>query len=186
MEQSYWETRYTEGSTGWDIGETSTPLKDYIDQLSDKTLRILIPGCGFGHEALYLSKLGFTNVTVIDLVDDAMQNIRKTAPSVRCITGDFFLHIGEYDRILEQTLFCAIDPKLRQEYMTKIAGLLAPEGKYVGVLFKKEFEGGPPFGGSIEEYRGYMNTHFTAILMEKCYNSIEPRHDTEVFVIAYK
>ncbi len=184
MEQAYWQARYTEGSTGWDLGEISRPLKAYIDQLSDKTIRILIPGCGFGHEAIYLSKQKFTHITVIDLVDEAMATLRENAPDVSCITGDFFDHNGQYDLILEQTLFCAIDPKMRQDYVKKIAELLTPTGKYVGVLFNRAFEGGPPFGGSIEEYHGYMNGCFSSISLENCYNSIEPRQDTEAFVIA--
>ena len=45
-EQSYWTKRYQEESTGWDIGYPSTPLKEYIDQLEDKSISILIPGAG--------------------------------------------------------------------------------------------------------------------------------------------
>ncbi len=46
QEENYWTNRYKIESTGWDIGYASTPLKEYIDQLSDKTIRILIPGAG--------------------------------------------------------------------------------------------------------------------------------------------
>ena len=45
-EQKYWSNRYEEDRTGWDIGYPSTPLKEYIDQLTDKTISILIPGAG--------------------------------------------------------------------------------------------------------------------------------------------
>jgi SAM-dependent methyltransferase len=186
IDQSFWQARYDEGTTQWNLGAISSPLKAYVDQLDDKSLRILIPGCGYGHEAIYLAGQGFTNVTVIDLVDNALQLIREKAPSVHCITGDFFAHTGTYDRILEQTLFCAIDPVLREPYIAHVAKLLADGGKYAGVLFNREFEEGPPFGGSTAEYEGYLKPHFSSFQLEECYNSIERRQGTEVFARAVK
>ena len=44
MEKDFWDKRWEEANTGWDIGYPSTPLKEYIDQLSDKEIDILIPG----------------------------------------------------------------------------------------------------------------------------------------------
>ena len=46
FDESYWDNRYKEGSTGWDIGTISTPLKEYFNQLKDTSLKILIPGGG--------------------------------------------------------------------------------------------------------------------------------------------
>ena len=188
MDQAFWQQRYDENTTGWDIGSVSEPLKAYIDQLTDKDLRILIPGCGYGHEARYLAEQGFTQVTVIDLVDDAISRLREEVAAVRCITGDFFEldEAGTYDLILEQTLFCAINPAMRDQYIRKGAELLVTGGKYVGVLFNREFEGGPPFGGDIEEYTNYMDHRFTRYQITACYNSIPQRTGTEVFVKAEK
>lgn len=188
MDKAYWQQRYDEQTTGWDIGRISDPLKAYIDQLEDQQLRLLIPGCGYGHEARYLAEKGFTNVTVIDLVDDAIQPLRAACPAVSCITGDFFaLDSAEpFDLILEQTLFCAIDPALRQRYIEQVAHLLNPGGKYVGVLFDRAFEGGPPFGGSSAEYALYLQPHFSSFSLSPCYNSIPQRTGTEVFVKAVK
>jgi hypothetical protein len=45
---NYWEERYLKNEIGWDIGAVSTPLKEYIDQLTNKACRILIPGAGNG------------------------------------------------------------------------------------------------------------------------------------------
>jgi len=52
--ESYWEDRSTKGQTGWDAGEITTPLKSYVDQLKDKSIRILIPVAGNENEAAYL------------------------------------------------------------------------------------------------------------------------------------
>lgn len=186
MDQAYWQQRYIDGTTGWDVGIISNPLKAYIDHLTNKDVRILIPGCGFGHEAVYLATQGFTHVTVIDLVDDALQKLRESYPEVNSVTGDFFTHEGAYNLILEQTLFCAILPEKREEYIKKVAELLADGGTYAGVLFDRDFEGGPPFGGTATEYAGYLEPHFSTFKLEPCYNSIDARKGTEVFVIAKK
>ena len=49
-----WEERYKNEDTEWDIGTISTPIREYFEQLTNKTIKILIPGCGKGHEVSYL------------------------------------------------------------------------------------------------------------------------------------
>jgi hypothetical protein len=59
LDAEFWEQRYRSNQTGWDIGASSTPLKAYIESLKDKSLSILIPGCGNAYEAECLIELGF-------------------------------------------------------------------------------------------------------------------------------
>jgi methyl halide transferase len=187
LSQEYWNNRYLQHQTGCDIGTVSTPLKEYIDQLSDKHISILIPGGGNSYEALYLLEQGFTDVTVIDLAPAVTEKLKSETksyqPHIKILTGDFFELNGQYDLILEQTFFCAIDPALRGHYVTKMSELLKPQGKLVGVLFNRSFEGGPPFGGSEAEYRTLFSSTFQQIHMEPCYNSINPRSGSELFVV---
>ena len=65
LNTNYWSKRYQNNETAWDIGAPSTPLKEYIDQLENKNIKILIPGCGNAYEAQYLFENGFKNVFVI-------------------------------------------------------------------------------------------------------------------------
>lgn len=185
LDKNYWSDRYSKSETGWDLGAISTPIKEYIDQLTDKNLKILIPGCGFGYEAEYLFKNGFPNVHVLDFAQEPLDHFllrNPEFPKNQLHQDDFFAHIGEYDLIIEQTLFCAIDPKLRKDYAKKISQLLSKNGKLVGVLFNREFESGPPFGGSKLEYESYFSPYFTQMNMEECYNSIPPRKGSELFI----
>ncbi len=187
LDDTYWSNRYSENMTGWDTGEITTPLKEYIDQLTNKEMAILIPGCGNSYEAAYLLKKGFTNITIIDistvlcrqLSEKFMTNI---SAGLTILCTDFFDHWGEYDLVIEQTFFCALDPSLRNEYVDKMFRLLKPGGKLAGLLFNREFEGGPPFGGTENEYRSLFQQKFTVSIMEKAYNSIDPRKDSEFFV----
>lgn len=183
LNDQYWTHRYNQNETGWDIGFASTPLKEYIDQLTDKSLKILIPGCGNAYEAGYLVQMGFTNVTLVDISEQLVKSLkgRFSVKSVRIIHEDFFLHSGKYDLILEQTFFCALHPSQRTDYAATMRELLKPGAKLVGVLFNKEFEGGPPFGGSEEEYRNLFSKYFTRVKIEPCYNSIPTRAGAEVF-----
>ena len=62
----YWENQYINNRTVWDIGYISPPLKEYFDQINDKNIKILIPGCGNAYEADYLIHNGFKNVFLLD------------------------------------------------------------------------------------------------------------------------
>lgn len=189
MEQDFWKSRYEMNETGWHLNQVSPPIAAYISQLTDKNLRILVPGAGFGHEADYLFQAGFTNVFILDFVPEALERIKernKNISSEHFICDDFFEHQGEYDLIIEQTLFCAIDPSRRLEYAQKTSSLLAENGKLVGLLFNREFEQGPPFGGNIDEYERTFSPYFSSLFIESCYNSIEPRKGSEVFFIFKK
>lgn len=186
LDENYWSNRYIEGTAFWDLGEVSPPLKNYIDQVADKNKRILIPGCGNTYEADYLLSLGFTDITVIDIAPALVATLRekyKDNPNIEVILGNFFIHKGTYDLILEQTFFCALDPALREDYVAKMYELLASNGKLVGVLFNRKFEQeGPPFGGSLNEYQPIFAQKFYFKTFEPCYNSFLKRKDSELFI----
>lgn len=186
LDGDYWSNRYNDGTSSWDLGEVSPPLKEYIDQLKNKNIRILIPGCGNTYEADYLLEKGFTNITVIDIAPVLVDHLKekyKDDQNIRIILGDFFEHQSEYDLILEQTFFCALDPALREKYIAKMYELLATGGKLVGVLFNRRFEEqGPPFGGIKEEYEPMFAPYFDLKTFAPCYNSFSRRKDTELFI----
>ncbi|MBY8962760.1 methyltransferase domain-containing protein [Flavobacterium sp. D11R37] len=190
FDSNYWEERYKNNQTGWDAGSVTTPIKHYIDNLTDKNLKILVPGAGNGHEFEYLLQQGFNNSYVIDIASTPLQNIKARLPEVpdsHIIHGDFFDHAGEYDLIIEQTFFCALNPALRKQYAEKMYSLLKPGGRLAGLLFSFPLtEQGPPFGGSVEEYEAIFSPHFTINKMEEAYNSIKPRAGKELFFIFEK
>ncbi|MFL2582214.1 MAG: methyltransferase domain-containing protein [Flavobacteriales bacterium] len=184
--KDFWDTQYREGNTGWDIGRVSTPLKEYFDQLTDKSLSILIPGSGNGYEAEYLHNLGFINVTVVDISPTAVNQFKKRVtsfPQKKIINIDLFEFSGQFNLIIEQTFFCAIQPSLRSKYVQKMADLLQPSGKLVGLMFDAPLNSDhPPYGGNCEEYRVGFTPFFDIEIMDSSYNSIESRIGKEVFV----
>lgn len=190
LDRSFWEGRYHAGETGWDLGGPSTPLKEYLDQLTDKGLRILIPGGGRAWEAEYAHRQGFRNVFVIDLTDAPFKDLRSRCPDFpkeHLIVGDFFAHEGQYDRILEQTFFCALHPALRASYVERMHALLKPGGKLVGLLFNDTLNADrPPFGGFAEDYAPLFAAWFGRYSLVPCHNSIAPRAGRELWLEAVK
>lgn len=186
LNKDYWEGRYQENETGWDLGAISTPLKEYIDQLKNKELKILIPGAGNGYEFEYLHQNGFSNVYVIDIAPTPLKNIQKRIPHLdkkHLIHEDFFNLEDQFDLIIEQTFFCALSPNLRKAYVDKMASLLNQNGKIVGLLFGFPLtEEGPPFGGSKQEYQTLFVDLFEIKILETAHNSIVPRAGKEFFV----
>lgn len=189
-DKNYWNERYLQGTTGWDIGYASIPLVEYFNQLKNKDLKILIPGCGNAYEAEYLVENGFKNVFLIDWSEIALNNFKKKVhniPDNHLFCEDFFEHNGSYDLIIEQTFFCAINPSERKHYAEKVHELLAQGGKLVGVLFDDPlFDDHPPFGGNKEEYEKYFKPYLEFKVFERAYNSIEPRKGRELFMILVK
>ena len=185
LDQAYWDAQYRAKATGWDLGTVSPPIQELIDTIEDKNSAILIPGGGNSYEAEYLLQQGFTNITVIDIAPTLIEVLQQkfvNQPHVKIILGDFFEHQGQYDWIIEQTFFCALPPTMRPKYVWKMHQLLAPKGKIAGLLFNREFEEGPPFGGNKVEYINLFSGAFTILKMDVCTNSVVPRANSELFI----
>lgn len=186
LTKEFWNNRYLNQDTRWDVGKISRPIEAYIDQLEDKQLSILIPGGGNSYEAEHLHKEGFIQTKVVDISPKAIENFKERVPdfpAIQIVNQDFFELEGKYDLIIEQTFFCAIDRELRPAYARKMAELLKEEGKLVGLLFDAPlYEDHPPYGGTLEEYKSYFEPYFNIEIMDCCYNSIEPRAGREVWI----
>ncbi len=192
--RAYWTQRYLDKRTGWDIGYPSTPIKTYIDQLTNKNISILIPGAGNGYEAEYLIRQGFTNVSIMDISKFPLSSFSERNPDFpkdRLLLADFFEYDGQYDLILEQTFFCSFPPtdENRNAYAKKTHKLLKPEGKLVGVWFNipllDNLEN-RPFGGDKTVYLNYFTPYFSVHSFNTCYNSIPERDQQELFGIFKK
>lgn len=183
--KDFWENRYLNDQTGWDMGVVSPPIKAYADQLSNKEISILIPGGGKSHEAKYLATQGFTSITVVDIssvITNQLKEEFKNTPEVTIINSDLFEFQEKYDLIIEQTFFCTLLPAHRSLYVDKMHTLLKDGGKLVGLLFNIKFQGGPPFGGNKSEYIKLFQGTFNIKVMETCYNSHPARQGNELWI----
>ena len=188
--RSYWEERYAHRHTGWDIGDIARPIKDYIDQIKDMSIEVLVPGSGSAYEAIYAWESGFESVDILDIARQPLIEIKRKFPAFpedRIIHGDFFEHDKQYDLIIEQAFFCALDPLLRRKYVQKMHSLLKQRGKLVGLLWDAPLnKDEPPFGGDAGEYLNLFSDLFEIRVMESAKNSIKPRMNKELFIIFVK
>jgi hypothetical protein len=187
LDKTSWNERWLANETKWDIGYPAPAIVDFAKSLSNKTIRILIPGCGNAYEAEYLHENGFTNVFVVDYAEEALKRFAERVPSFpkdHLLQSDFFLlEAGKFDLIIEQTFFCAIDPSLRNSYAEKMHEILNENGVLAGLLFTSVPNAeGPPFPGSVEEYQKLFSKGFTIHKLEQCQNSIKQREGRELWI----
>ena len=190
LDAEYWDSQWKSETTGWDLGMACPQLTHFIDIISDKSSRVLIPGCGSAYEAEYLLKKGFQDITLIDIAENACDRLRQKFNGESRITilcEDFFNLDSKFDTIIEQTFFCALPPSMRIRYVWKMHQILNPGGKIQGVLFNKQFEkAGPPFGGDIDEYKRLFGTLFQIEQMELAEHSATPRAGSELAISLIK
>ena len=152
-----WNRRYVEGDTPWDKGSAHPALGTALAQNAFSG-RVLVPGCGTGHDVRALAARGL-EVTGLDIAPLALEKARAHPPVGRekYLLGDLFALPVEFensfDGVFEHTCFCAIDPARRGEYVESVAALLKPGGRLLSVFFlDPDTDGeGPPFGCTAEE-----------------------------------
>ena len=90
MAASNWDQRYLEGSDRWELGKPAPPLEAFLRtgrQAPQPPGRVLVPGCGRGHEAALLADLGY-EVTGLDFSSEAIQRARRcTVPIAPSCAG---------------------------------------------------------------------------------------------------
>ena len=159
----FWNERYEINQTPWDLGEPAPPLADFLAGPEGPSGgKILVPGCGRGHDALYLAEKGF-EVVGIDFAPSAVEYCRQQAAErgldsrAHFEQHDMFklprIFEGAFDFAFEHTCYCAIDPALRPQYAEVIHDILKPGGKLLAVFWAHKREGGPPYrttAGEIE------------------------------------
>ena len=65
-----------------------------------------------------------------------------------------------FDWLFEHTLFCAIDPVERDNYVRAVLRWLKPEGCYLAVNYLIPDTEGPPFGTTRDEQWTRFSPHF--------------------------
>ncbi|MFQ5509442.1 MAG: methyltransferase domain-containing protein [Leptospirillia bacterium] len=168
LDSDWWNARYREGDTGWDLGQPSPPFVALHRQGVIRPCRVAVPGAGTGWEAVWLAEQGY-EVTAIDFAPAALARIRERAAgqgvSLNLVQEDVLAPPealwGRFDLVLEQTCFCAIHPARRSEYVAGISRLLVPGGRLVGLFYACAGDGGPPFSVTPEAVRELFKQNFT-------------------------
>ncbi len=153
-----WEALYQANDSFWDHGEASPGLVDYLAANSSLPLgQALVPGCGRGHDARALAQAGWA-VTGLDLAPSSVPLAKHLADEERLPIdyriGDFLSDEPhqQFDLVFEHTLFCAIPPVRRDDYVQALRHWLKPGGLYLAVNYMiTEDNGEPPFSTTTAE-----------------------------------
>ncbi|HWW03132.1 MAG TPA: methyltransferase domain-containing protein [Candidatus Acidoferrum sp.] len=166
MSREYWEARYRTKDMPWEKGAPSPGLVDFLaahPELARGT--VCVPGCGTGHDVLTWAQAGFQTFG-FDIAPSAVQLSRERAQAAK-VEAQFqiadFLGTDPpflFDWIFEHTLFCAIQPIERDEYVRAVLCWLKPNGQYLAVNYLIPDEDGPPFGTTREELVRRFSPHF--------------------------
>jgi len=156
--QAEWESRYRDGRTAWDRGAASPALAYWLCHERAPNGRVLVPGCGNGHEVIDLVEAGL-QVTAIDIA--AQPVMRLTGDLIarglhaRVIQADLleWEPAEPFDAIYEQTSLCALEPSNWPSYAQRLANWLRPGGGLFAVFMQTGREGGPPFDCPVPRMR---------------------------------
>jgi 2-polyprenyl-3-methyl-5-hydroxy-6-metoxy-1,4-benzoquinol methylase len=161
-----WENRYQTGDMPWEKGEPSPGLVDFLQ--THPTLprgTVCVPGCGTGHDVRAWAQAGFTT-SGFDIAPSAIR-LAKEKTQAAGLTATFELSDflkntppAPFDWIFEHTLFCAINPAERDEYVRAVLRWLKPRGHYLAVNYLIPDKDGPPFGTTRDEQWQRFSKHF--------------------------
>ena len=184
--QKDWQRHYESNDLGWDLGQVAPPFVKLWEEGKLPVGKALVPGCGRGHEVIFLAENGF-EVTAIDFSEGAVTYLERALKernlNGRVLHQDFFgldnSHEGVYDLVLEQTFFCAISPRKRQDYVQNVKRLLKPRGVLVGLFYQTDKEDGPPYNTTREDIEGNFAKNFEIHELDKTSMSAEQRKGKE-------
>ncbi|MCX8050650.1 MAG: TPMT family class I SAM-dependent methyltransferase [Chlorobi bacterium] len=164
----YWSERYRTGNTQWDLGSETPAFVALVERLDFPKPsehfrpRVLVPGCGYGHDALMMAQRGYA-VTAVDFAPEPIAYLQRTAHiagvEIETVCDDVFDLPEQFDNafdiVLEYTCYCAIAPSRRAEYAGVIARVLKPNGLLAGLFFPLDdiVRTEPPFTVREDEVR---------------------------------
>jgi len=146
-----WNAAYESDDTPWDKGVAAPPLRTFLAS-HQITGRVLVPGCGLGHDVRLLAEQG-ASVVGLDIVPKAVRKAQaiEAVGDERFEVADFLNlptdYHEQFDAVVEHTCLCALDPAQRVAYVRAVLQALKPDGYYLAVFFRevKDYRaGGPP------------------------------------------
>lgn len=184
----YWEEIYASGEVRWDKGRPTPPLVRLVREgVIPAGGHVAVPGAGRGHDALFLAREGF-RVTALDFAPTASNAMREAAAAAKLpmevLQEDVFALAerfpAAFDAIFEHTIFCAIDPARRREFVETMHAALRPGGLWLGLFYAHGREGGPPHSTDEAEVRRLSSGLFTVEHIAVAPDSFPERANNEL------
>ncbi len=192
--QSEWNARYSDENTPWDLGGPSKVLQSVLNLgLLEGRERVLVPGCGRGHDVLELAANGHQSVGA-DFAELAIAWLNTQATD-RGLTAqgraiDIFsledAPEGSFDAVWEYTCFVAIPPESRDRYAALMTHLVRPGGRFVHAVFpthRAPDAHRPPWPVTPAEVKERFGSKWSVVLETTPTATPENRRGREVLLI---
>jgi SAM-dependent methyltransferase len=163
--REFWEQRFQAGETPWDRGAANPQLAVWLAAGALRPCRVLVPGCGSGHEVVAFAQAGF-EVTALDYAPVAIErtraNLAAAGLKAALVEADALSWQPEnpFDAIYEQTCLCALYPDQWRDYADQLHRWLVADGKLYALFVQMLRPGaargaieGPPYHCDIHAMR---------------------------------
>lgn len=145
----FWVRRWEGGKLPWDLGGVPPDLVSFLTRTQTSRARVLIPGCGTGYEVRAFHEAGY-DVTALDFSGPAVAHAREVLGPLgeKVVQGNFFKHdFGEsrFGLVYERGFLCSLPPERWPDYASRLADLLAPSGRLIGLFLYGQEPEPPPF-----------------------------------------
>lgn len=143
----FWEQRYRAHRTPWDQHGVPPALRRFLQRTPTRA-RVLIPGCGSGHEVRAFHDAGWQPIA-IDYSPAALELARAHLGPLSSTLrlADFFADDlgGPFDWIYERTFLCSMPPARWPVYVRRMTELLRPGGNLFGIFAYGHEPEPPPY-----------------------------------------
>lgn len=162
-----WDARYKNNDIPWDKGEAAPALVQFLRSHIVEG-KVLVPGCGFGHDCSAIAKNGSCRVLGLDVSKTAIlkaQTLYGSTKNLEFHEGNLLKKYpilkSKFDWVIEHTCLCALEPQMRNYYVDFITYVLKPGAHFFGIFFKEVIDTqGPPFACDSEEIIKLFGRYF--------------------------
>ncbi|MCA3230546.1 MAG: methyltransferase domain-containing protein [Burkholderiales bacterium] len=179
-EPAFWDERFGAGFTPWDEARTPPALTRFVSVHGPALgRRVLVPGCGSGHEIAALAAAGF-EVLALDFSAAAVAQARAHLPAALAARSlrqaDYFTFeaaLAEpaaqppFDWIYERAFMPALPPARFADWAARTAALVRPGGLLAGLFIVgttvPQPRSGPPFTTTRTELDTLLGAAFECI-----------------------
>ncbi|HLS57389.1 MAG TPA: methyltransferase domain-containing protein [Zeimonas sp.] len=167
---AFWQQRFESQRTPWDRGTVHPALAPLVASGAlPAGARVLVPGCGAGHEVLALAASGLRPVGVDyapAAVEFARARLAQVGLAAEVVQADLleWMPSVPFDAIWDQACLCALHPDHWIAYAARLAAWLRPGGTLALLAVQVEREGrregrieGPPYHCDVNAVRALFS-----------------------------
>lgn len=162
----FWQDRFASQRTPWDRGEVNPALEPLLVRgILPPAARVLVPGCGAGHEVVRLAAAGH-RVLAVDYAPAAValtrERLSQAGLDAEVVEADLLSWDppARFDAVWDQACLCALHPDHWTTYAGRLADWIGAGGTLVLLAVQVErersregFVEGPPYHCDINAMR---------------------------------